>query len=355
MKRLRIPRRIVAAVVAIAVGLEVGAVAVPAAAAGPSSDAPKASEPAASSAPSVPSAPSADAVKEAEGHFRRGVELYKDNDSGGALVEFKRAYDLAPNYRVLFNLGQTYFQLQHYADALRTLQEFLTQGGSQIAPDKRAAVENDVRQLQNRVGQVEVKVNVDGAQVLVDDETAGTSPLAQPLAVSVGRRKITATRAGSLPQERFVDVAAGDHAVVTLEFPTAAPAPALASAPAPAPASGAATAPAPAAAPPGSHAGTWIAWGVTGLFGAATAVTGFLALAAKSDLSTQLDTFPGNASSIDSDRTRTKTFGVVSDALLGATVIAGGVAIYVTLSGHSHAPSTEVGFGPAGLQLRGRY
>jgi hypothetical protein len=299
-------------------------------------------------------APSSDAVKEAEAHFRRGVDLYKDNDSGGALVEFKRAYQLAPNYRVLFNLGQTYFQLQRYADALRTLQAFVAQGGAQIAADRRAAVEADVRQLENRVGQVEIRTNVDGAQLLVDDEAAGVAPLAQAVAVSVGHRKIAAMKPGLPTQERYVDVAAGDHVGVVLDFPATPPA--LAGTPTPtptlAPASASASAPAPASAP--ARTGTWIAWGVTGAFGAATVVTGVLALAAKSDLSTQLDTFPGNPGAIDSARTRTKTFGVASDALLGATVLAGGVAVYVTLAGSSRTPA-EVGIGPRGLQLRGRY
>ena len=130
-----------------------------------------------------------DAPTEAENHFRRGLELYKDGDAGGALVEFKRAYDLAPNYRALYNIGETHFQLQHYAEALKALQAYLSGGGSQIPADRRASVENEVRQLQGRIGQVQVQVNVEGAQIFVDDELVGTSPLGQPAIVSVGHRK----------------------------------------------------------------------------------------------------------------------------------------------------------------------
>jgi hypothetical protein len=328
----------------------------------------------------VAPAPSADRMQDAEAHFRRGVELYKDGDSGGALVEFKRAYDLSPNYRVLYNLGQTYFQLQRYADALKTLQAFLSEAGAQIPPDRRASVENDVRQLQNRVGQVDVKVNVDGAQILVDDEPVGTSPLAQPAVVSVGHRKITATKAGMAAQDRFVDVAAGDRASVAFDFPGAsaagyvspvAPLSAYAPAPGSASASGAALAPAPAPAPthaptsvpaaalaptpPPSNTGPWLAWGVTGAFAAGTVVTGLLNLSAKSELSTQLGTFPGNPAAIEHARTRMQTFGLASDVLLGATAVAGGVALYLTLKGHSSGTSTQVGVGLSGVQLKGRF
>jgi hypothetical protein len=308
--------------------------------------------------PAAPAAPSADAVKEAESHFRRGVALYKDGDPTGALVEFKRTYELAPNFHILFNLGQTYFQLQHYADALRTLQEFLTEGGAQIAPDRRAAVEADIQQLEARVGQVDVKVSPDGATIFVDDEPLGTSPLALPVVVSVGRRKFSAVKPGLPPQERFLEIASGDHATLSLDLapspaPPVAPAPALASTPLPAPAL--ASTPLPAAGAESAPAGPWIAWGVAGALGAATVVTGVLTLAAKSDLSNQLDTFPGNRGAIDDERTRTKTMGIVTDVLLGATVVAAGVAIYVTVAGHAHHADAVLAFGPSGIRLGGHF
>ncbi|HEX4446990.1 MAG TPA: tetratricopeptide repeat protein [Polyangiaceae bacterium] len=342
--------RILAAVVALELSLvpAVGSAQTPA-----STSAPAPSSSPASAAPTP--APSPDAVKEAEVHFHHAVDLYKESDYGGALVEFRRAYDLAPNYRLLFNLGQTYFQLQRWADALRALQDYLAQGGSQVSTEKRASVEADVRNLQNRVGQLEVKVNIDGAQIAIDDQAVGTSPLAQPLVVSVGHRKASAAKAGLPTEERFVDVTAGDHATVVLEFltPQAAtgPAPSLAPAPAVTEVSRQATLPP----PPASHPGKWIAWGATALLGAGTAVTGVLALAANSRLSDRLDTFPGDPDGINSARTQAKTFGVVSDALLGATVVAGVIAIVLTATDHGSPAQAQVGFGPSGIQIQGRY
>jgi hypothetical protein len=312
--------------------------------------------------PAGPAVPSADAVKEAENHFRRGVALYKDGDAAGALVEFKRTYELAPNFHILFNLGQTYFQLQHYADALRTLQEFLAEGGTQIGPDRRASVEADILQLQARVGQVDVKVSPDGATIFVDDELLGTAPLALPVVVSVGRRKFTATKPGLPPQERFLEVASGDHATLSIDLapgPAAAPALAPASstslAPGIVPASALASTPMPAPAPEPARPGPWIAWGMTGVLGAATVVTGILTLAAKSDLSNQLDTFPGNPGAIDDARTRTKTMGIVTDVLLGASVVAAGVAIYVTVAGHARHADAALAIGPSGIHLGGHF
>src|ERR1043165_5818761 len=64
-------------------------------------------------------------VKEAGKHFQRGVTLYNEADYRAALVEFKRAYEIAPNSAVLYNIGQTYYQLQNYAAALVALGRYL--------------------------------------------------------------------------------------------------------------------------------------------------------------------------------------------------------------------------------------
>jgi hypothetical protein len=304
-------------------------------------------------------------MKDEEAHFRRGVALYKDGDSAGALVEFKRAYEMAPNYHVLFNIGQTYYGLQRYADAMKALQAFLSMGGSDVSPAKRASVEFDIRQLDNHVAQVDVKVNVDGAQIFVDDEPVGTSPLSAPILVSIGRRKITATKERLASRDRFVDVGAGDHASVSLEFEIEAAAPAVSPASAvpvadarPAPvAEGAplnvvaAAEPAPA---PAKHSFPWAWWGATGVLGVATAATGIIALSTRSDLTNQLNIFPANGGTIDQTRTRAKTWGVTSDILLGGTVVAGGIALFTTLSGRGPR-SVDVGVAGTGIRIRGQY
>ena len=104
-----------------------------------------------------------------------------------------------------------------------------------------------------------------------------------------------------------------------------------------------------------TRADVWIAWTVAGAFGAATAVTGVLTLTAEKDLSNQLGTFPGNASAIGHARDEVKTWGIVTDGLIAVTAVAGVVAIYVSLTGRSRPPSTEVGVGPSSVMLRGRF
>ena len=315
----------------------------------------------------TPAVSGADRRNDAADHFRRGVSLYKDRDFVAALVEFRRAYELVPNYRVLFDIAQSLYQLQRYAEALSAFESYLAQAGTQIAPVRRASVESDIRALRARVGRLDVTTNVDGAEIRVDDQTVGTSPLAAPVLVSVGHRKITVAKPGRVPLEKFVDVAAGDRTAVSFDFPEpASPPPVATNTTTPSnPTTRSEThtpanvePPPPAPPPPESTAPMWIAWTATGLFAAGTAVTGGLVLKSKSNLSTDLGAYPADPSAIDSDRSRAKTLATASDILLAATAVSLAVALYVTLThrgSQTESGDVKLGLGLGGIQLRGNY
>src|SRR5438876_6791259 len=82
--------------------------------------------------------PSQATMDEAAAHFRRGVDLFKEADFRGALIEFRRANQLAPSFRVLYNIGQCYLELQDYGGALRSFQAYLSEGGKGIPRDRRS-------------------------------------------------------------------------------------------------------------------------------------------------------------------------------------------------------------------------
>src|SRR5262249_30048128 len=117
------------------------------------------------------------AQKEAGSHFQRGVVLYNEADYRGALVEFKRAYEVSPAVAVLYNIGQTSFQLQDYANALHMFERYLAEGGG---PHK-AEVEGSVATLRTRVGKIDVTTTAQGCDIAIDDEPVGKSPLPKPV------------------------------------------------------------------------------------------------------------------------------------------------------------------------------
>ncbi len=301
----------------------------------------------------------ADGTAEADARFRRGVELYKETDYGAALTEFRRAYALAPAYQVLYNVAGACYQLRDYACALRAFERYLTDGGAQIAADRRAEVERDIAVLRGRVVTVALSTSVPDVEIAVDDVPVGRTPLAEPLLMSAGRRRIVAAAAGRPAVTRVIDVAGGDRVELSLEIPDAHAQQAVSAGPRLVAPSREQPRVAKDRAPRRERSVPVLPWIATGALAAGAAVTGVLALGASSDLDTELGAFPGDAPAIERERTRTATLALTADLLAGAAVIAGGVALYLTVAGgparpggaHASSPSIRAAIAPSSFRL----
>jgi tetratricopeptide (TPR) repeat protein len=282
--------------------------------------------------------PAAD-TREAGKHFERGVVLYGETDYPGALVEFKRAYALAPNAAVLYNVGEAEYQLQDYAGALLTFTRYLAEAPA--GAGRRVEVEADIEILRARVGHLSVVTVPAGADVLVDDQPAGKTPLEERLLVSVGHRKVTASLPGGPSATRYVDVAAEDNVSVTLDLPTALVATATSH-----------TADATTRSEPRpSRAGSvWptLGWVATGILAAGAASAGAFALKESSDLKSARNAFPAVPQTLQQDADRTRTYSILADSLTSAAVILGGITLWSTLKSSASARRSD---GEAALRL----
>lgn len=315
-----------------------------------------------------------DRVAEGRAHFSRGVEYYKDGDFRNAMVEFKRAYEFAPNYKILYNLGQTGQELQDYAFALKSLEQYLTDGGNEIRADRRAEVSATVRKLKLRVAEVTVNTTTPDADVFVDDVPAGRTPLSSPLVVSAGHRKITVSK-GSMNATRVVDVAGGERAEISLELTErAAPAsePVTSESTREANSATSDTAanvsqpPSPASAStetePHSEKGgsaVWIGVAVTGALAVAAGVTGTLAVMAKHDFDSTMDRYPITPDNVSDARNKTRRLALVTDILGGAAILSCGVTIWIAASGardrQDESKNVGITLAPNGVVARGHF
>ncbi len=166
-------------------------------------------------------APSPADIAAAKEHFERGVKLYDETDWQASLVEFKRAYSLSGRWEVLFNIGYAQFQLQSYSDALATFERYLAEGDTKVPADKRERVTREIADLRGRVGTVAISVDVVGAEVFVDEVSVGKAPLASPVRVSTGRRRIVVRAPGRPEVVQSIEVAAGDAAKLEIKVPAA--------------------------------------------------------------------------------------------------------------------------------------
>jgi hypothetical protein len=306
-------------------------------------------------------APDTAKIKEAGNHFERGASLYKEADYRGALAEFRRAFELAPNPTVRFNVGQALYQLRDYPGALSTFEAYL--GEAPADAPNRAEAEGAVSQLRTRVGTLKVSGPA-GADVLVSDESVGHLPLA-PLRVSVGSHKVTLVPTEGARVTRTVDVVGGG--VVDVAFDTTTKPSPAATGPTPAPPDPAPAPPPPTPTSDGPHATTIALWVATGVFAAGAVTTGIVAQTSSSKLTDLKKTEGTTRADLDKYHDRMRTFAVTTDILTGVAVVAGAAALYVSLSpakqatatgrGRPRSPqaSTRLGFGLGSLQLSGAF
>jgi hypothetical protein len=291
-------------------------------------------------------------VEAGRSHFDRGVDYYRDGNINAALIEFKRAYDAAPNYRVLYNLGQVANALNDYVEAQRYFQRYLQDGGAEIDAERRSEVNALITKLGGRIASITVFCNVDGAQIYVDDVPVGVSPLTEPLRVSAGTRRIAAALSGKPRSTRVVEAVGGERSSVEIEVvgaqqPTTGPAYASAE---PAPSEG-----------PGPVLWLGIA---TGALAVGTAVVGILAAQDGSKFHDALNRST-TASEINRLHDRAATKALLTDILLGATVISGGVTLFFALTSTDSgkpdqpptaaAPRARLNVGLGSLELSGQF
>lgn len=279
------------------------------------------------SAPALAQEPSAEDIAKARPLYKRGLELYSDGAFDAALVELQKAHALAPSYRILYNIALVNGQLNDFAAALQAYRGFLEEGGKKVDAKRRAEVEREIKRLEGRVAEVTLRVNVDGAEVLVDDAVVGTSPLPGPLLVNSGKRKLTATKSGYTPTTRVLIVGGGDATELELELRDPQARASAGSAPATTPVSS----PPPEVAEPPAAPIPWLWWGVTGALAATTTTFGLLTLSAQSDLDAEREN-PSTKARLDDRASKTRTLAVITDVTLVGTLAVGGYALYRTLN-----------------------
>jgi len=203
-------------------------------------------------------------LREAGERFDRGVAFYDEGNFGAALAEFQRAYELTGYWGVLYNLGQVSAALNRHVDAVRYFEEYLQSGGGEIDAARRAEVEQRLRELRSRLATLTVTVDVDGAEVLVDDEVVGTTPLPGPIDLAAGPHVVVARHPQYGSERRSLSLASETAETVAFDLTR------LAVEPPP---------PAPPAAEEGSIADQWWFWTVLGVVVAGGAATAGVLLA----------------------------------------------------------------------------
>jgi hypothetical protein len=116
------------------------------------------------------------------------------------------------------NRGLCLYHLDRFMEALEALGGFLEEHGGSIDDAQRRQVQAMIDDVRGLLTEVEVRANVDGADVWVDDTDMGRTPLERPLLLMSGPHEIEVRLAGYRPERRQIVVVAGRSMVESFEL-----------------------------------------------------------------------------------------------------------------------------------------
>jgi hypothetical protein len=271
------------------------------------------------------------AVRRAQSHFQRGVELYQEQDYGGALAEFTRAQELAPNYRILYNLAQTQAERHDYVAAVKLFDAYLNKGADELSEARRQGAERERTNLMARIATVLIDSNVDDAELFVDGQTRGLTSRHRVILLNPGPSQLRLEKRGYEPVTRELTLTGGDSVAIALTTQPISD-------------HDASSRNASLGSPEHSRPRTelWVSAAATGVLAGATVTFAVLTAVANRDLDAELGRLQDDTPRLDDARSRVKTFAALTDGFGVATVLGLSSVLYFLLSNDaSPAPSRE--------------
>lgn len=159
------------------------------------------------------------------------IKLYEEGVKAARAGQWERArqallgaFVRRPDARTAANLGRVETMASKPRDAAEHLSFFLQQAPEMSEKDRQVTREMIAR-AQAKIGTVMVHVDAEGADVLVDGQKVGSSPLPSPLFVDPGTRRFEARKAGMRLASQEIEVTAGSAPRVDLQLSSTAVSP----------------------------------------------------------------------------------------------------------------------------------
>jgi hypothetical protein len=244
--------------------------------------------------------------------YRRAIQAFEQKqweESRRLLLEL---WAEAPTYDVAISLVQVEYQLEHRAAAARYLAFALDHAPPTESVANLEGYRHNLAELEEVIGRAELAVTEPEAELYVDGDLVGRSPLNEKVYLEVGKHTIEA-RLGTNTATQVIDVVAGSRHDVRLELPRApepAPPPPIRPKPSPAPPPDRAEEPAARSLLPALVGGTIAAAGI-GMF------VGFRVSASSDDDRIQRLAREHGSSGCSDDATRPASCDDQQDALEG--------------------------------------
>ncbi|HTN83338.1 MAG TPA: PEGA domain-containing protein [Sorangium sp.] len=217
MRSRRLAARLASAVALSALTTAIDAAAQQAAPA-PAGAAPQAAPAPAGAAPQAgaPPAPLAQTLTgTARADYETGKNLFGNGDFANAFIKFQHAYESAKDARLLWNMVVCSSRMHRYAQLLALVERLRREDSGVLLPEDWAQIDDLERNARGLVGHLDLAVSARDAEVTIDGELIGKTPLSGKVIVDSGTRHIRVFKPGFKEHVRVERVAPGSQ--LTLE------------------------------------------------------------------------------------------------------------------------------------------
>ena len=151
---------------------------------------------------------------DAKRDYDAGKMLFDDGDYATALLKYRAAYDATHDPRLLWDVAVCEKSLRHYATTVALLGRYLAEGGELLSASDRRDAQELSRAIAPFTAAQILSVSEDGADIAIDGQPVGRSPLPGPVVLDLGTRRVQVTKEGFRP--RSLEMPVGGSAPTTV-------------------------------------------------------------------------------------------------------------------------------------------
>jgi hypothetical protein len=181
-----------------------------------------AAPPAAPPAPPPPDAgpkPLAESLTgEAKAEYEAGRLAFQAGDYATASVKFAGAHERSHDARLLFNMAVCARKLNKWSKVLGFIERYKKEGGVLLTEQDRKDADDLIGTVKSFVSPLRLTIDPPGAKVFLDDEQVGVSPLAEPVLVDAGQRRIRVSKHGFQDFTRVEDAPGGKEIAAAISL-----------------------------------------------------------------------------------------------------------------------------------------
>ena len=143
--------------------------------------------------------------------FESGMQKLNENRIAEAAEDFKRSFDEYPSSSSLYNLSICDAMLGRDGDAWVRFKTLRSSFADRLGPEQLKAVNDRMAELKERLPTLRVVSIPEGADVVVDGEDAGKTPIDAPMTMPPGAHRLEVSLQGFETVRRTVEILPSHH------------------------------------------------------------------------------------------------------------------------------------------------